>query len=214
MENESSPRYTYFAWRNGHLFIQHTKKHLVTFLFDIIGFTISIGLVLMGYTYGKSASNRVAVTTTSKAFQETSSFRPPFPDREQQKKSSDCPEGFQRISFQELQLCLPGTFSLESNSADSQRFRSSDEEFVINFGIPEQFPIELCHLEKEIVVAGRPATRTIFRQETGAGCGDIIGFATNTHDASGADVQLHLWKETSTYDQEQIYEAIERSVQF
>lgn len=213
MENETGPQHNYFLSHRGHFFTQSSRQRLVTIVFDIIGFTLSVGLVLMGYTYGKEASDRI-LANSSKA---TNEISPPIqsltPTSLPQKTvQEECVNGFQRVSAHTLELCLPDSFVKEGNSNTSARFKSGDEEFVINTGTIEQFPIHMCHLEKNVIVGTDYATRTIFREEMESGCGEIVGFATTMYGTSKGDIQLHLWKESGTYLDEETYGKIESSI--
>lgn len=217
MENETGPAHDYFLWRQGRIFAETARKHLVTAVFDVIGFTLSIGLVLMGYTYGKDASQRILTSASSGAPKIKISIyptRPVVPTWTSTDTTLDCPMGLEPIASNLLELCLPPTFIKDSNSNTSEHFRMGEEEFVINAGALEQFSIHLCHLEKEVLVAGNIATRTIFREEIATGCGEMIGFATTVYDGPNGDVQLHLWKNAGIYTSEDAYEKIEQSMRF
>jgi hypothetical protein len=215
MENLSGPQHDYFLWRQGRIFVETARENFATWIFNIIGFTLSVGLVLMGYTYGKAASERILAASSSNSPKVSVTVyptRPIVPTRPQEKPNADCPDGNQFISFNSLSLCLPNTFVKQSNSATSERYSRTGEEFVVSVDSPEQFPIHMCHFEQDITVDSNIATRTIFRQETETGCGEMVGFATTIYDTSVGTVQIHLWKEAGMYSEQETYEKIERSI--
>ena len=213
METSTSAEHEYFTWRPRRFTPKTVKHHTLPRVFDVIGFILSIGLVLMGYVYGKNASERIVSSpqVLQISVTPTPSSQLMIPQPEQ---SSDCPSGLVLSSLNSFQFCLPNTFTQESNSNTSVRFRSADEEFVVNNGALEQFPIHICNLEKKVMAGGNFATRTIFREETATGCGEIVGFATTIYETSEGNIQLHLWRGSGTYKSEEGYEKIEQSVRF
>jgi hypothetical protein len=165
----------------------------------------------MGYTYGKSAADRML--SSSQIDEQYVISIPTLPPVYPTPVSKVCPDGLQPYSTNEFKICLPDKFSREGGFHGEQRYVAGDEEFVIRLDGGEQFPIHMCNFQEEAVVAGSPATRTIFRQDTGGGCGEIIGFATDLHDAYGHNAQIHLSRNAGTYPDETLYKSIERSLQ-
>jgi hypothetical protein len=108
---------------------------------------------------------------------------------------------------------LPSRFSEQNTIENEYHYVSNNEEFIVRTGKSEPIPLDLCNVEKEVSVQTYPATQTVFKNETGGGCGEINGFSTSISTSHG-DFQLHLTKNEGSYQDAQMYNQIEQSLTF
>ncbi|MBI4136687.1 hypothetical protein HY469_01345 [Candidatus Roizmanbacteria bacterium] len=126
-----------------------------------------------------------------------------------------CGSEFREYVTDSFSICYPTDLQpLATDSADMvMTFSSEDEELQIGFDPDKKWQIHLCNFEKKVTVASQSAIRTIFNQDSTAGCGRAYRYVTTIKTPDDLLV-IDLRKRAGTYPDSQRYETIEQSVQF
>ncbi len=112
-------------------------------------------------------------------------------------------------------MCLPREFSLTaSGAASGEHYTYTDQQFIVYKNTSFKFPIHICTFEQDVDVDGNQAVRSIFREETGGGCGEIIGFATRVTVEGGSTYLIRLFRTEGAYETEEYYQVVEQSFVF
>lgn len=215
----SNPSDSSFQWRNGQFVSNSRAPKIIAKFIDIVGFVISLGLVFLGYSYGKSVLNhRTAYTpqdysqtkfdfslsTPTPSFAQASLVDTPIPGQ--------CPDTYKIVTTAAYSTCIPDEFSESVNVADKQGFTNNDgtEELVIYHSSP-LFPLHVCNFEQQTTWENFNATRILFHEQTGAGCGALTGFALRVVTDRDGTYTIHLVKHRGVFENEQEFNDITQS---
>lgn len=181
----------------------------------------------MGYSYGKSIAQRSTASSYTKdksvflfGPSPTPSLSPtiaptasmPFTNVLPTEALSQtiCGDGFQAIVEEKYSLCLPAGFSKQMKPQEDY-YVNGDQELAVYENSSFAFPIDICTFEQSVSVDGYTATRSIFHEETGGGCGGVTGFATRISVDEHTNYLIRLFRTNGTFENEQHYEALEQS---
>lgn len=123
-----------------------------------------------------------------------------------------CTDGLVPFQYEGVRFCRPSNVRMDKSEFPGRYVFTSDKErFLVEPSSSQTWPIHLCNLNQDIEVAGQKAVRTIFREDTGSGCGNIIGFGTKIGPADKPWF-VGLLSEKDPYPDDTLFTRIERSL--
>lgn len=215
MENQGSV-HDLFHFQKGRFIPFQAKRHLMSLFFDAIGFSLSLLLVFMGYSYGKKASHTTTLTKVEPqqiALLDFSTNGEIVPTIALPTTESRCGPSLVFYETSDFSVCIPSSLREVSEPRDtSHHFLAQEEELIIEPNSAREWPIHLCNFNADTTVSSYPAVRTTFRKETGAGCDEIVGFATKIDSSTAAPFYIGLTKNSGYFTNSEVFEKIEQSL--